>query len=1391
MFLIDVSGFQRYFIVDSGASISTIRERSVCDSQFPLLDSRDKLEILGISGTLKALGSIPLRFTVQSTEIDFEHTFHVLPSSCDLQADGILGADFLKVFDAVIDYKRAKLTLDMDDNSVTLPLHTKPMVSSYTIPPRCEQAIHVPTSENIDLVTRSLQLTDGVYVARILVRPRDGYFSCFVVNTTDVPYVLDPSRIEYDYLSDFNVCLLASAQGNVSREERLLSELKLAHLKPPELKTISDLCCEFNDVFHLPGDKLTCTNLCKQRLYLKPEATPVYKRQYRTPHAHREEITRQVTEMVDNGLAEPSNSEWNSPLLLVPKKLDSSGQKKYRIVIDYRTANSSLQKFQFQIPLITDILDRLGQCTYFSTLDLSQGYYQVELDPRDREITAFSTDSHGHLQLTRLPMGMAVSPAAFSRIMSIALSGLTQERCFVYLDDIVVFGKSLADHNVNLRKVLERLRQVNLKLQPVKCNFLQQELVYLGHTISASGVGVDKAKTRAVELYPTPTDAAAVHRFVQFVNYYRKFIKDFAKITLPLYALTKKDVPFVWTQECEDAFQMLKQSLLTAPILQYPDFQTGEFILRTDSSGFAIGAILSNHNDLPISYASRKLNKSEVAYSTIHKEFLAIVWACKVFRPYLLGRHFTIITDHRPLVFLKTFPADSSSRLTKFRLILEEYDFDIKYCPGKHNSTADALSRIEIDTPDLDNIDVEESFDMLASDNARPTVNVITRSQSRRAQQAQPSSTSPTGPLKSDQLQPSVSAPSSVLGSDQSQFTEVLRSPPEVPELRFLLTDSNLPTVKGKSMKRASSLSHEVAIFDKESHSIFLDLRNVFLPVPKSSFADVAKQGSQGLTTAPSENVVLSSTVNFENSSVNTACTTSSAPSVSINNSARSKRRTIHLSEYFDKFNVVFPRLSSSRVVHNPPSSNRRSILKGKDNTANKHSFVLNHENFPSINVNDITDNENCRTNELIYENNSSAQLQVKSSDLELARKALFAILLENNVKELVLLRSELLRLNKNESVAKKLLSKLINGSNVKILFVDGATRVTNDELKKVILSDFHNLPTAGHPGICKMLQQIKQKYYWSGMQRDILNFVNSCIFCQRNKHFANQKVPLQITTTARSSFDRIFIDTVGPLVRSDMGNVYILTIQDDLTKFIEAIAIPDKTAKTVARAMVEEFLLRYGLCKEIVTDLGTEFVNSVTAEICDLLQITHLNSTSYHHETIGGLEVSHKALGNYLRIFSGSNPGLWDTYVRYFVFVYNSTIHLSTGFSPLELVTGHKPLLPSNLQAPHGALDPLYNHESFAKEMKFKLQLAHKMARDNLLENKQKRKVRFDLRSAPKHLQVGDLVFLENEAMETKMSSLYTGPYEILDISHPNCKVLINGKQKLLHKNRLRKFLG
>jgi len=478
-----------------------------------------------------------------------------------------------------------------------------------------------------------------------------------------------------------------------ARKERLEKSLLTEHLNKEEKEALKQICEEFCDTFYLEDDVLTCTSTVSHEINTRTDSAPVNVRPYRLPEKHKKEVSRQIEKMLSEEIIRPSTSQWNAPILVVPKKSDASGTQKLRIVVDFRRLNDLTIGDSYPLPNVTDILDQLGNAKYFSTLDLASGYHQIAMSERDKNKTAFSTP-YGHYEFNRMPFGLKNAPATFQRLMNAVLAGLQGIRCLVYLDDIVIYGSSLQEHNKRLTEALQRLRKHNLKLQVEKCEFLRKEVTYLGHIISEDGISPDPAKLSAVKNFPTSKKVKDVQSFIRLAGYYRKFIKNFSKIAKPLTMLTKKDNKFNWNTEQQNAFDSLKEKLTSAPVLSYPDF-TRQFLITTDASDYAIGAILSQgpvDQDRPIAYASRILNKAEQNYNTTEKELLAIVWAVKHFRPYVYGTKFLIITDHKPLIWLFSIN-DPGLRLIRWRLKLEEYDYEIIHRAGKGNTNADTLSR--------------------------------------------------------------------------------------------------------------------------------------------------------------------------------------------------------------------------------------------------------------------------------------------------------------------------------------------------------------------------------------------------------------------------------------------------------------------------------------------------------------------------------------------------------------------------------------------------------------------------------------------------------------------------------------------------------------------------
>lgn len=446
---------------------------------------------------------------------------------------------------------------------------------------------------------------------------------------------------------------------------------------------------------------------------------PVHSKTYRYPYIHKEEVKRQIEEMLNNNIIKPSSSPWSNPVWIVPKKADASGKKKWRMVIDYRKINEKTIDDRYPLPNITDILDKLGRAQYFTTLDLASGFHQIEMHPNSIEKTAFSVEN-GHYGYTRMPFGLKNAPATFQRVMDNVLQGLQGKHCLVYMDDIIIFSSSLQEHITSIKLVFQRLIENNMKIQLDKSEFMHKTVEFLGHIVTPEGIKPNPKKIEAVKDFPIPRTQKDIKSFLGLVGYYRKFIKDFAKITKPMTACLKKNKKVIHNQDFVKSFQLCKHLLINDPILQHPDF-TKPFILTTDASNYAIGAVLSQGplgKDLPVAYASRTLNPAECNYSTIENELLAIVWATKYFRPYLFGVKFTIVSDHKPLQWLFSIK-EPNSKLVRWRLKLAEYDYEIIYKKGKLNANADALSRPPIEIHPIENEKISLACDDSIPDPSR------------------------------------------------------------------------------------------------------------------------------------------------------------------------------------------------------------------------------------------------------------------------------------------------------------------------------------------------------------------------------------------------------------------------------------------------------------------------------------------------------------------------------------------------------------------------------------------------------------------------------------------------------------------------------------------------
>ncbi|XP_036065872.1 uncharacterized protein LOC118598010 [Oryzias melastigma] len=437
------------------------------------------------------------------------------------------------------------------------------------------------------------------------------------------------------------------------------------------------------------------TNIIQHDITLKDGAV-AKRRSYRLPERLLTSLKEEVDLMLSLGVIEPSKSEWCSPVVLVPKK-DGS----IRFCIDFRYLNSVSKFDSYPTPRMDELIERLGGARYLTTIDLCKGYWQVPLTPHSRELTAFRTP-WGLFQFTVLPFGLHGAPATFQRLMNQVLCGVS-EFAAAYLDDIVIFSDTWDEHLGHLERVLNCLQEAGLTVNPSKCVFAKPETEYLGYIIGNGVIKPQTDKVSAVQSCPLPVTKKQLRSFLGMAGFYHRFIPHFSTRAALLTDLTGARSPndIQWTKEAEVAFEDFRQSLSKSPVLYSPNFEK-PFILQTDASDRGLGAVLLQgppDNRHPVAYISRKLFPREVRYSTVEKEALGIKWALDSFKYYLLGREFTLETDHKALQWLERMK-DTNGRITRWYLAIQPYCFTIHHIPGRDNATADFLSRCPSECPE-------------------------------------------------------------------------------------------------------------------------------------------------------------------------------------------------------------------------------------------------------------------------------------------------------------------------------------------------------------------------------------------------------------------------------------------------------------------------------------------------------------------------------------------------------------------------------------------------------------------------------------------------------------------------------------------------------------------
>lgn len=684
------------FLIDTGANKNYISSEHV-----NMENAKDEkgLKVTNVNGTFQINKSVSFDpFSINKKIKFFVFKFHHF-------FDGLIGYESLRDLKAHLDIGKNKLKVGRK----TIELKKKfPEKQTINLTEQEEQFIKIKTTNEGDFIVSTekhmgnFSILPGIYHSRNNI--------AFVAIKNHAKSQVEVNINEVDFDDNEFITTENPMHGSSRNKFNILDD----SLNKQEKKALEEIIAENSEILYSDDQKLTFTHKIKHKIRTT-DNIPIHSKSYRYPQIFESEVQTQIKKMLKDGIIQESISPYTSPVWIVPKKADASGVKKFRLVIDYRKLNEKTISDKYPIPEITEILDKLGRATYFSTIDLVSGFHQIQLDENDIEKTAFSVSS-GKYEFTRMPFGLKNAPATFQRVMDAVLRDLVGVCCLVYMDDIIIFSSSFEEHVKDIRKVLRKLKEACLKIQLDKCYFFRREVQFLGHTVTKDGVKPNSDKIEVIKTWPIPRNEKELKQFLGTIGYYRRFIKDFAKMVKPLTQLLRNDTHFDFTPDKIQCFEKCKALLTMDPVLAYPDFSK-DFILTTDASDFAVGAVLSQGQvgkDRPIAYASRTLSKSEENYCTTEKELLAIIWAVKHFRPYLYGRRFKLVTDHQPLIYSMT---SANQKIIRWKLDLSEFDFETIYKPGRENVVADALSRIkqaEINANDQD--DIEDDTNNTESD---------------------------------------------------------------------------------------------------------------------------------------------------------------------------------------------------------------------------------------------------------------------------------------------------------------------------------------------------------------------------------------------------------------------------------------------------------------------------------------------------------------------------------------------------------------------------------------------------------------------------------------------------------------------------------------------------
>lgn len=1003
-------------------------------------------------------------------------------------------------------------------------------------------------------------------------------------------------------------------------------------------------------------------------------------------------------------MVRPSNSPWAAPVVLARKK-DGT----WRFCVDYRGLNAVTIRDMYPLPRIDDALDALAGSKFFTTLDAWTGYWQMEIKEEDKEKTAFVTQC-GQYKFNCMPFGLVNAPASFQRAMNLVLHGLTWQTCLVYLDDVIIFSTNFEEHLQRLGIVLDRFKVANIRLKIAKCNFCADSVEYLGHQVSGSGVEPNRSKIERMANMAPPRSTKEVHTFLGMAGYYRRFIKNFAEIVHPLQRLLIKDVPFTWGAPQQLAFDVIIEKLTTAPVLQFPNFER-KFTVQPDACLHSIGVVLSQIGDdgleHPVAYYSRLLKKHELRYSVPEKECLGVLEGIWHFRPYLWGREFTVVSDHRSLQWLfKT--KDTNERLYRWFLKLahDGFDYQVVHRPGKDHGNADGLSRLmckgEVDSLPVMAVTPEDERCLVF-------VGVVEKSEAEDIY-----------------LGLITEAINSVHPMDDAVTKEESKSAAPAIGTR--------PVMVEQATQVDSTLTTHTVPINEEQLATQKELKpeNSTTSSPNTTNPEVVDK----------KELVLGTT--SEPIPTNTAVPTST-PIM--------EREEIVMA-------VATPLVTTTEVTINTPNP----------------KTPAGEEEEPV-------------SQDLEYLHNEQMRCRITSALIKFIQQG--AIPKENNLK------TAIMQEGKNLTVMNGILYRIASPES-SVKKTPRLQAVLPVSMRKEALTATHDsLIGGGHLNYKKTYAKVTERWWWPGVYKDTKHWVESCTTCaQMHRDTTGPKGPMQ-SISAREPFETIGMDVVGEFPRTANGNRFILVMTDYHTKWAIAVPLKEVPSKAVARALLHHLILAgHGAPRRIITDQGSNFNSALAREVYQMLSIAKSTTSAYHPQCDGQTEKLNDTLCRMISKLMLDYPEEWDELIPYATFGYNTSIHSSTGLSPVYMLYGREPRLPIDHTFSHVDYPSPTKPSTYVQQLQDRLIEAYQIANQRLDKAQEAQKARYDAKSSHSlnPFPPGCSVYVKDMSKPAvgtskKFKTKYFGPCTVLDRTGPT-NYLVRGEnfpEQIVHVWRLR----